>query len=584
MRRLAVALLILSLLTLGLSSAASADVNDFYISDYEIDMKLSRNQSTSRSSLATQEVITAVFPDRDQNRGIERYIPREYDGHPVGLRVDSVLDSDGQPHNYTTYNSGEYAVVRIGDEDKYVRGQQTYVINYTQQDVTAYFEDAAKDEFYWDTNGTAWNVPIQNLKVTATVDGSIIPQLTGEWACYQGRQGSEDQCSQARFDDGVLRAHASNLAIGENITLAIGFQSGTFSPYEQSLLDKIINLWVGIQLATGVVGLGFFVALITRFVRRSRRSSEVGTVIPEYLPPSGASVSISSLLIPLPSSALTAQLLDLAVRRYIKIYEKSPAKTFSAAVYELEIVKSIDDLRPEEKEVVSDLFQSSAVGTKIDTKELQKDTGLHLRILDNNGKARQLMRNKYGLESRSDIDSQWFRRVGWVALGLGVALLSLPILAVGIGSFILSAIFWRLSDEGLALSRYLKGLKSYISVAEKERLVMLQSPGGAEKVGVSSDDTKQLIKVYERLLPYAVLFGYEKQWNEQLGKYYDASGVQPSWYVGNSGAFNAATFGAAMSQLSTSIATSGATYSYSSGSSGGGFSGGGGGGGGGGGW
>jgi uncharacterized membrane protein len=91
------------------------------------------------------------------------------------------------------------------------------------------------------------------------------------------------------------------------------------------------------------------------------------------------------------------------------------------------------------------------------------------------------------------------------------------------------------------------------------------------------------LRLYERLLPYAILFGEEKKWSAELGKYYEKVGMQPDWYSGQS-MFNAAVFSAAMSGISRSMNTyAGGTSSSTGGSGGGGFSGGGGGGGGGGG-
>ena len=46
---------------------------------------------------------------------------------------------------------------------------------------------------------------------------------------------------------------------------------------------------------------------------------------------------------------------------------------------------------------------------------------------------------------------------------------------------------------------------------------------------------------HERLLPYAVLFGVERDWIRQLGAYYESTGAQPHWYAG-SAAFNASAF------------------------------------------
>ena len=104
---------------------------------------------------------------------------------------------------------------------------------------------------------------------------------------------------------------------------------------------------------------------------------------------------------------------------------------------------------------------------------------------------------------------------------------------------------------------------------------MLQSPTGAEKQG-------DVVKIYEKLLPYAVLFNLEKQWAVELGKYYVDEA--PDYYTG-SGAFNAALFASGIGAISSTAATSysGSASSSSSGGSGGGGSSGGGGGGGGGG-
>ena len=133
-------------------------------------------------------------------------------------------------------------------------------------------------------------------------------------------------------------------------------------------------------------------------------------------------------------------------------------------------------------------------------------------------------------------------------------------------------------------SRYLEGLHEYISLAESERIQFLQSVEGA-------DTTHEgIVKLYERLLPYAVVFRLEKSWLKELSKYYEYTDVsEPSWYSGV-GTFNAIAFANAMQSVSTSVSnaaihsTTSSSSSSFSGGGGGGFSGGGGGGGGGGGW
>ncbi|RYF29034.1 MAG: hypothetical protein EOO17_03070 [Chloroflexi bacterium] len=94
------------------------------------------------------------------------------------------------------------------------------------------------------------------------------------------------------------------------------------------------------------------------------------------------------------------------------------------------------------------------------------------------------------------------------------------------------------------------------------------------------------MKLYERVLPYAILFGQEKEWGDQMGRYYESIGSQPEWYSGanNSSLFNAAVLSSAISNFNTAASYTSASSSSTGGSAGGGSSGGGGGGGGGGGW
>ncbi len=320
------------------------------------------------------------------------------------------------------------------------------------------------------------------------------------------------------------------------------------------------------------------------------RKNELKPIPPEYLPPNQASVLASAYILKkydalmVKGSAKVAQMLDLAVRHYIKLYEVKKASFLRSAQYEIEIVKDLKELRPEESEVVRDMFGSSMPnpGQRLNLKKLQNSMSYAARTRDDDRNLKNLVCGKYGLCEQKSVNKRIVQKWAMGVGVIGVLLLSPLLLAVAAILFALS-FGWSLTDEGLALRRYLAGLKMYIGAAETERLQMLQSPEGAEKVKVDATDEKQLVKLYERVLPYAVLFGQEKEWSAQLGKYYEQVGEQPDWYSGQ-GAFNAAAFAAGMNSLS-SVASSASDYSSTSGgSTGGGFAGGGGGGGGGGGW
>ena len=151
---------------------------------------------------------------------------------------------------------------------------------------------------------------------------------------------------------------------------------------------------------------------------------------------------------------------------------------------------------------------------------------------------------------------------------------------------------WRsrtVTAKGADARDFLKGMKVYLDLAEKDRLQLLQTATGADRVDVGDD--LQVIKLYEKLLPWAVVWGVETSWLRELAVRVDALPDKPDWFVGTNG-FETAAFASALSGFRTSITpppSSSSSWGGSSrgssfgGSSGGGFSGAGGGGGGGGG-
>ncbi len=325
------------------------------------------------------------------------------------------------------------------------------------------------------------------------------------------------------------------------------------------------------------------VVAIVRWYRASNRTKDTVTIVPEYLPPKDASVTLSAHVLSGTAKAMTAQIIDLAVRHYLKIYQTREKSFWKKAEYDLEIAKPIDDLKWEEAELVRDLFDGKTeVGSRMSMSSLRKSTSFYKRISNNEGDLQKRIRGEYNMRAKDEALTKRYKKTGAILLAVGLVLP--PYFVVGVVTYVLGMILWPLTDRGAELRRYLLGLMHYISVAETDRLRMLQSPEGAAKVGaVNPDDPSQLVKLYERVLPYAVLFGIEKDWNKQLGAYYETAGTQPDWYVGRT-AFNAAVFTTAMTSFSNSVSYAQPSSSSSGGSGGGGFSGGGGGGGGGGGW
>ncbi|MBP6880948.1 DUF2207 domain-containing protein [Candidatus Saccharibacteria bacterium] len=583
LKRAVLSFAIVTVSLLWVAPVISADsLNNFVITSYDIEYRLGQDDE-KRSILMTRETIVADFPESDQNHGLERAIPYKYDGHSTSLKIKSIKDGGGKKWEYSTSRDGSFENLRIGDADKYVHGKQTFVIEYTQRDVTKAFSDSGNiDEFYWNTNGTYWKVPIENLSVQLDIDQALRPKLTGKTACYQGAFGNDETCS-LKQENGIFTVQAENLAAGENVTMAIGFKPETFAEYKMSLFEKLLIGWFKVQGALLILAAVIVTWLMFRFYRIYNRKSEQKPVVTQYLPPKNTSIETSARLLK-GKNSFAALLIDLAVRHYLKIYQTTKGKSiFKTTDYEIEITKPVSELNSEEQEVLSDIFNKKPeIGDRLEMKKLKIDTKLYERMKDNTKKLDNLIQNNYGLRNKDEAQSAWFRRFALLTLVAGLITLSPVLLVLAMIVFAMSRLLLPLTDKGLELVRHLNGLKKYIGVAEQERLKMLQSPEGATKIDVDPNDPKQLVKLYERVLPYAILFRQEKEWNKQIGNYYESTQSSPDWYVGAAGihAFNANNFSSAISSFSSSAANS----STSSGSGGSGSSGGGGGGGGGGGW
>lgn len=587
MKRWLFGAMIAIIVSCGMQVPARAAVNNFTITSYKVDMTLARD-SERRSTLTTKETITADFPP-NQNRGLARAFVKNYDGHHTSFTLKSVKDERGNELEHS-WSGNE---LRIGNKDVYVEGQKTYVITYMQRDITKEYANTGKAEFYWDVIGLDWQVPIRHAEVSLRVSDELRSALQTDLKCYKGPQGSSVSCDMVdTVDSATFVATAENLPPKNGVTIALGVASGTFMPYQKTFAERFGEYWFTAQIPLSIIAV-LIIAVFSRMkLRITGRKSEVAPIIPEYIPPKDTSVLVSAEVLrrydSLRGSAMVAQLLDLAVRHYIKLYEVSSATLFKSAQYEIEIIKDVQALKAEEREVLSDMFGGNVprAGQRLNLKKLQYNSGYAKRTLDNDKKLEDLLRGEYDIQVKSEQFARRFRRYATATGGLALVGLS-PTLAVAAIVIYVQSRSWSLTDKGLALCRYLAGLKMYIGVAEEERLKMLQSPEGAKKVAVAGFDvaggTVQQVKLYERVLPYAVLFGQEKQWVKQLGEYYEQVGQNPDWYSGQ-GAFTAAAFTSSMNSLSNA-ATNVSEYSSSSGgSSGGGFAGGGGGGGGGGGW
>ena len=567
--------------------ASAADVDDFRFASLDAEYTLTRDDD-GVSRMRVVEDFVAVFPDADQNHGMRRVIPDEYRGRPLRPDVISVTDGNGREWDVET-DDVDNGIEIVARDDAFLRGEQRFVFTYTLDGVVNDFPDTGL-ELYWDVNGVDWKQSFDRV-TSRLVVGPELADAVGASACYAGRQGATDACDSVdlvQTDDGVsVTATARDLGPGETLTMAVGFEEGTFVALDTSYTG---SPWSGVQVAAllALLGvLGWALALLRGVLRDAPGRP---TVVAEFTPPAGVDALESAVFLAKPGKAIPAEVLEQAVAGSIRIMAgEKPRWGQSKLVAEL-----VDPARADGdgRLLLEGLFPTGVIG---ETYEFgSQDTRLSKtaqRILSEASaalKARGLYR-PVPLWRRLAPQMSGFILAGvvvvcsivmldaavdplWPVLALIVSIL----LAIAV---LLLTLHTPLTEAGAEVRDHLAGLRRFIEWAEADRIRTLQSPEGAERRPVDVGDAREMLHLYETLLPYAVVFGQEAEWSRRLAVLYDSNGLAaPTWYAGAT-AFNAASFSAGIGSLSAAASSSSST----GGSAGGGAAGGGGGGGGGGG-
>jgi len=578
-RLVALTALLTIVIVTALPGVASADTNDFVVTNFTADYYLTRADAQGQMRVVEQINVDL----HDYNHGILRAIPTSYKGHSLHLRVNKVSSTSGAPSQYTTSGSNGNEVLKIGDPNRTVTGVQEYTIDYTMDNVITFYGD--HDELYWNINGDQWSQPFTAVQATIHLPSGLLFSVRPP-VCYAGSYGSTSRwCDISSPVPGVVSAQASNLGIGETLTVVVGFQKGYFKP--MGFVDYVRDYWV--QVAELVVPIAMLSgAGFVWWWRRGRDAKGTGVIIPQYDAPDNMSpLEVDGIMrFIVQPKALTAVIISLAIRKYIRIIERDNKKTFSLKkkAYSLQLLKKDwTQLSGWEQEIMFALFNRIEQGGEVDLAAL----ATKLSSTANNVKKSVVA----GLTTRGYFVSNPTK---YASLGLlpAVALVWIFVpgalwLRVGfIAGAVIAAAFYHLSSARTALGvkakEHILGLKLYLEVAEKERIQKLQSPDAPYMQ--SQPAPEKTVELFEKLLPYAMVLGVEEAWAKQFASIYINP---PDWYTGNYQVFTVAyLMGSLNSGFAQSVQSSfsSPSSSSSSGFGGGGFAGGGGGGGGGGGW
>ncbi len=594
-----VALLAIAVLGLG-TGTAGAQIGRERITAYDVTIVVEPT-----GSLLVSEVIDYDFGSL-RRHGIFREIPVRFDYDSryeriYPLKVLSVDGSPGTPAKYKQESAGTRTVLKIGDPDKTITGAHRYTIVYRVGSALNGFPE--HDELYWNAIGTEWSVPIERATVRVTTPSDIT-----EVACFGGGSGSRLACSDATRTGRVTRFTQGKLSAGEGMTVVVGFAKGAV-PEPVPVLDERWSPGRAFAAtpATVAVSLALLVAVVAGVWRlawrtgRDRRfagspvdatfaTSGQEEPVPlsfggfrgdetpvEFVPPDGLRPGQIGTLVDEVANTLdvTATIVDLAVRGYLRIDEIPKKSFFGKPDWTLTKLKEGDDLRPYERSLLDGLFSDADEVT--------------LSSLRNTFSAR-LKKVEEALYDDA-IDQGWFVgrpdkvRVKWTIIGVIAVVLAFIVFAilaafthaglVGIplvvGAIALLASAKRMprrTAKGTGVLRRVEGFRRFIDDSEKDRARFAEQQ-----------------HLFSEYLPYAIVFGATEKWARAFAGI-DGELPQPGWY-GGSTAFTAIGFSHSIDGFAVTTSgtiTSTPAGSGSSGFGGGGFSGGGGGGGGGGSW
>jgi uncharacterized membrane protein len=553
-------------------AAPRTNITDWYIQNFISTITVNKD-----SSLEIVEKITADCGDLPGKHGIFRVLPERInltDGSKIETPVElvAITDFSGKPIKYSqSRNTFDKTVTwKIGDPDVTVRGVNEYQIHYRVKNAIR-FGDPGFDEFYWNLNGNFWDIEMDQFRSEiifpeeVSEDNAEVEYYTG----YLGEQGKE-LAEYAWRGNILVVSSKQTLLKGQGITVSVAAPKGIFQPYVPTFWEKYGDyLWLALP---------FLVLMIAiRFWKKYGDDPAMDqAVVAEYEVPEKLSPIELGMLMTngrFKNEFITAEIINLAVKGLITIKEtKEKILIFNSNDHQFtknskpEVEKELTDFQ---REILDKIF---AGGNEVKLSSLKNN---FYTIINNVKKKTISSLADKNLIAKSGLSYQV------LFLVIGIIFMIFSFLSLGFNIFMAIGVFFsgliliifsffmpKRTELGVKTNHQIKGFKLFMKTVDKDRAAFYEKEN-----------------IFEKFLPYAIIFGITDQWIKRMKEVYGEeyfNSHAPAWYVSsNFASFDADGFSNAMSGLSSGIA---ANTSSPSGSGGSGGSGGGGGGGGGGGW
>ncbi len=543
---------------------------------YSIERFDARIRVNADASIDVTESITAQFVG--SYNGLYRVIRMTYRNAQglnwtVGVSLQSARDDQGHDLRTETSRQGASIKYKVWIPGA-VNTTKTLVLRYHATNGLRFFDE--HDELYWNVTGDEWEVPIRN----ASAEIDLPAGAAGLRAiAFNGLYGSTARDARVTIDGPVVRItmpHA--LDYHEGLTAVVGWDKGlvTAPTVTDRAMEAATSNW------PLVIPIPVFLFVFWLWWRRGRDPRRRPIAV-QYEPPAGMSPGEAGTLLDntVDMRDITATLVDLAVRGYLRIEEQQNPKLFGlfggGTTYTLHRLKPADGLAGHERVVFDGIFSH---GDHVPLDELKDE--FYTRL----GPIRDAIYDQLKVSGFYQNRPDKVKQI-WLGCGIGFAIL------IGVGGAFVAAAFL-LTPVSFVMAAIVSGIILVIFAqimparTEAGTRALEQVLGFEEFLRrVESENLKRVIvghpELFDKYLPYAMAFGVEQQFARAFEGIYTQA---PQWYVGPSMmSFNVGHFSSSMSHLSTVASTtmsSSPRSSSGSGFGGGGSSGGGGGGGGGG--
>ena len=549
-------ILFISILFIPFLVSARSVISDWYVQDFYTEITVNKD-----SSLLVTENIIADCGDLPDKHGIFRIVPTQATTPDktisTPIELVSITDFNGAPYKYTTIKNNNTITWKIGDANKTVTGVNNYKITYKVENAIR-FDNAEFDEFYWNILGNFWQIDIDNFRAKIIFPNEVSNENTSVSA-YSGEFGgkTDDFTFHRWYTSNILEVfNAQILKPGQGITISVSFPKNIFTPYKAPF-NFLILLYFILPIITTII-----CYLIWNKFGKDPKIKK--TIVPEFEIPGNLSpVQMGALTCSgkFTNNLISATIVNLAVKGFISIEEtNNKILFFNAKDFKLKQIKEVNNIDKTESLILQKLFNGK---NEIMLSSLKNNFYREIPEIKKTAKNDLIERNLIG---KSGLLWQG------ILFAIGLVMIFSPLFLIfgisGIIVLIFSFIMPQRTTGGAELNWRIKGFKLYMETAEKYR-----------------QQFNEKENIFEKLLPYAMVFGITKQWVKKMEQIYGSdylNNYHPVWFIGsNFASFNIDSFTANINSISKNISSS---TGGSSGFGGGGFSGGGGGGGGGGGW